>query len=67
MLAKRGGYATQQSYRVAGRVGPTHPAHRAASVSASRREWRTQERAEVLERERLGSTPKHRWKRLPLG
>jgi hypothetical protein len=66
MLAKRGGYSTQQKYRAEGRVGPKHPAHRAAAISASRRKWRTQTQSETLERERLGLPPKRRWKRLPL-
>ena len=67
MLAKRGGYAVQQRYRDAGRVGHKHPAHRAAAVSASRRKWRAEQQAEAQERERLGLPPKRRWKLLPLG
>jgi hypothetical protein len=67
MLAKRGGYATQHEYRAAGRVGPKHPAHRAASVSASRRKWRAQQQLEARERERLGLPLKPRRKLLPIG
>jgi hypothetical protein len=64
MLAKRGGYATQQEYRAAGRVGPKHPAHRAAAISASRRRWRAQQQAEAQERQRFGLPQQRRRKLL---
>ncbi|MGA7624442.1 MAG: hypothetical protein WCA91_12760 [Candidatus Acidiferrales bacterium] len=66
MLAKRGGYAVQQKYRDAGRVGPKHPAHRAAAISASRRKWRSREESETRQRQQLGLPPKRRWKYLPV-
>jgi hypothetical protein len=66
MLAKRGGYAVQQKYRDAGRIGPKHPAHRAASISANRRRWRSREQSEIHQREQLGLPPKRRWKYLPV-
>jgi hypothetical protein len=53
MLAKRGGYAVQQSYRAEGRVGKAHPAYHAAQVSASRRRWKKT----AKERERQGIKP----------
>jgi hypothetical protein len=67
MLAKRGGHAVQHQYVLQGRTGNRHPAHRAAQVSASRRKWRAQQRAEKQQRDRLGLPPKPRWKHLPLG
>jgi hypothetical protein len=67
MLAKRGGYATQQKYRDTERIGPKHPAHRAASISAARRKLLTQQQGEARMRERLGLPPKPRRKLLPLG
>jgi hypothetical protein len=48
MLAKRGGYTVQRQYQADGRVGPLHPAHHAARVSASKRRWKKT----VKERER---------------
>ncbi|MFZ3214196.1 MAG: hypothetical protein WA188_22040 [Terriglobales bacterium] len=50
MMAKQGGYAVQRRYRQEGRIGPDHPAHKAAWFSAAERKWRKQER--------LGLTPK---------
>jgi len=44
MQAKQGGYAVQKRYRREGRIGPDHPAHKAAEVSAAQRKWRKQER-----------------------
>lgn len=66
MLAKRGGYATQRTYRREGRVCPRHPAHRAATISASRRKWRAQQQVEAQERRRQGLSPKRRSKWLSL-
>src|ERR1022692_3049845 len=40
MRAKKGGIATQRRYIMEGRTGPRHPAHYAATVSASNRKWR---------------------------
>jgi len=59
MQAKHGGYAVQRRYRQEGRVGPDHPAHKAAEVSAAQRKWRKQERLSVL--------PKPGVWRLPIG
>jgi hypothetical protein len=66
MLAKRGGYAVQQKYRDAGRVGPKHPAHRATAISANRRKWRSREQSETQQREQLGLPPKRRFKYFPV-
>jgi hypothetical protein len=60
MLAKRGGYAVQRTYRAEGRTGPQHPAHKAAGVSACQRAWRKREREDAERRERLGLPPKPR-------
>ena len=59
MQAKHGGYAVQRRYRSEGRIGPNHPAHKAAQVSAAQRKWRKQER--------LGLLPKPGVWRLPIG
>ncbi|MGA7623383.1 MAG: hypothetical protein WCA91_07375 [Candidatus Acidiferrales bacterium] len=67
MLAKRGGYAAQQKYRDAGRVGPKHPTHRAAAISANRRKYRAQQQLDAVERHRSGLLPKSRRKLLPIG
>jgi len=48
MQAKHGGYAVQRRYRQEGRVGPDHPSHKAAEVSAVQRKWRKQERLRLL-------------------
>jgi hypothetical protein len=66
MLAKRGGLAVQRQYRLDQRTGDRHPAHRAAAVSASRRNW-TKQQQDAVRREQSGMPPKPRWKRLPLG
>jgi hypothetical protein len=39
MLAKRGGLAVQNKYRIEGRIGPKHPAHKASAKSVTRRKW----------------------------
>jgi len=68
MLAKRGGHATQQAYRDAGRVGPKHPAHRATLISAMQRErGHHDQHVEARERERRGLPPRPRRKLLPIG
>ena len=66
MAARKGGYATQQRYRVEGRTGPQHPAHKAAGVSACQRAWRKRERDDANRRERMGLPPKPRVAHLPL-
>jgi hypothetical protein len=66
MRAKKGGYATQRRYRIEGRTGPRHPAHYAATVSASNRKWRRQQREDAERRKRLGLSPAARVKYLPL-
>jgi hypothetical protein len=48
MMAKQGGYAVQRRYGAEGRIGPDHPAHKAAQVSAVQRKWRKQERRGLL-------------------
>jgi hypothetical protein len=48
MQAKHGGYAVQRRYWQEGRIGPDHPAHKAAQVSAAQRKWRKQERLGLL-------------------
>jgi hypothetical protein len=53
MLARRGGYAVQRQYQAEGRTGKLHPAHLAASVSASKRLWQKT----VRERARQGIKP----------
>lgn len=45
MLAKRGGYAVQNKYRLEGLTGPKHPAHKASSKSANRRRWNKRKKA----------------------
>jgi hypothetical protein len=67
MRAKKGGYATQRRYRIEGRTGPRHPAHYAATVSASQRKWRRQQREDAEQRKRLGLSPAARVKWLSLG
>jgi hypothetical protein len=67
MRAKKGGYATQRRYRIEGRTGPQHPAHYAATVSASKRKWRKKQREDVEQRKRLGLPPSTRVKWLSLG
>jgi hypothetical protein len=68
MLAKRGGYATQQAYRATGRVGPRHPAHRATMISALRRERGDHhQHVEARDREVRELSPKRRRKVLPIG
>ena len=59
MHAKKGGYAVQRRYRQEGRIGPDHPAHKAAHISAERRKKRKQER--------LGLLPKPGVWHLPIG
>jgi len=44
MQAKHGGYAVQRLYRQEGRIGPDHPAHMAAQISAERRKQPKHER-----------------------
>jgi len=66
MRAKKGGYAVQRRYRMEGQIGPSHPAHKAACVSAMQRRWRKQEREETEQRRRLGLPPKPRVRHLPL-
>jgi len=48
MHAKRGGYAVQRRYWHESRIGPDHPAHKAAQVSVAQRKWRKQERLGLL-------------------
>jgi hypothetical protein len=48
MHAMRGGYAVQRRYWQEGRIGPDHPAHKAAEVSAAQRKWRKQDRLGLL-------------------
>ena len=59
MQAKHGGYAVQRRYRQEGRVGPDHPAHKAAEVSAAQRKWRKQEQLGLLPKPR-GMAPADR-------
>ena len=59
MHGKRGGYAVQRRYWHEGRIGPDHPAHKAAEVSAAQRKWRKQEQ--------LGLLPKPGVWHLPIG
>ena len=66
MLAKRGGYAVQRRYRMKGRTGPSHPAHKAARISATQRRWSNQERRDAERRKRLGLPPKPRVRHLLL-
>jgi hypothetical protein len=66
MLAKRGGYAAQQAYRMQGRVGKRHPAHRAALISASKPRWRKRKQEEEKRRADMGLGPKPRVAYLPL-
>ena len=66
MLAIRGGRAVQESYRWQGRIGESHPAHKAARVSASRRRWRKEKREEEKKAQALGLPPKISRKFLPL-
>jgi hypothetical protein len=62
MLAKRGGYAVQNSYREEGRTGDKHPSQEAARVSAKHRAWRKQKQEEEEKRTALGLPPKSRSK-----
>ena len=66
MRAKKGGYATQRRYRIDGRTGENHPAHHAATVSASNRKWRRQQREVAEQRKPLGLPPAARVKWLSL-
>jgi hypothetical protein len=66
MRAKKGGYATQRRYLIEGRTGPRHPAHYAATVSASKRKWRKQQREDAEQRKSMGLPPPARVKHLPL-
>jgi hypothetical protein len=65
MLAKRGGYAVQQSYVMKGQTGEMHPGHKAARVSAGRRRWRKMEIEEARLHQAVGLPPKTRSKVLP--
>ena len=65
MRAKKGGIATQRRYIMEGRTGPRHPAQYAATVSASNRKWRKQQREDAEQRKRLGLPPLARVKHLP--
>jgi hypothetical protein len=47
MLAKRGGYAVQERYRMEGRTGPKHPAHKAAAKRVTKRRWSKLQRDNV--------------------
>ena len=68
MLAKLGGYRVQQKYREMKQQNPLwqHPALYAAKVSASRRRWRKQQRADAERRRKLGLGPKPRVRYLDL-